>query len=103
MAAKTKGRSEVSLRQLSAEELQELRARKFDEIDQWLQREVIEPAWRSSRTDVKPMRMRWVITRKAESNALKARLVVLGFQDPDLEFLPRASPTCSRRGRNLML
>eukprot|EP00969_Alexandrium_andersonii_P004521 194837-Alexandrium_andersonii.AAC.1 len=27
----------------------------------------------------------------------------MGFQDPDLEFLPRASPTCSRRGRNLML
>ena len=32
------------------------------------------------------MRVRWVFTGKVEPNAWKARLVVLGFEDPDQEF-----------------
>ena len=48
------------------------------------------------------MRMRWVITRKPDES-LKARLVIQGFTDPQLGAKPAASPTVSRRGRQLFL
>ena len=47
------------------------------------------------------MRMRWVITAKGEG--YKARLVLLGFQDPRLGLMKTASPTVSRRGRHIFL
>ena len=40
------------------------------------------------------MRARWVLTWKSTGKA-KARLCVLGFQDPDLTEVPRDSPTLS--------
>ena len=40
------------------------------------------------------MRARWVLTWKSSGKA-KARLCVLGFQDPDLTDVPRDSPTLS--------
>ena len=46
------------------------------------------------------MPMRWVITRKPD-DSLKARLVIQGFTDPQLGAKPTASPTVSRRGRQL--
>ena len=46
--------------------------------------------------------MRWVITRKPD-DSLKARLVIQGFTDPQLGAKPTASPTVSRRGRQLFL
>ena len=39
------------------------------------------------------MRARWVLTWKSTGKA-KARLCVLGFQDPDLTEVPRDSPRC---------
>lgn len=53
------------------------------------------------------MRMRWVLTFKGTDNPdqvkAKARLVVLGFSDPDVGLLETQSPTMSRRSRQLML
>ena len=46
--------------------------------------------------------MRWVIARKSD-DSLKARLVKQGFTDPQLGAKPTASPTVSRRGRQLFL
>ena len=46
--------------------------------------------------------MRWVITRKPD-DSLKARLVIQGFADLQLGAKPTASPTVSRRGRQLFL
>ena len=40
------------------------------------------------------MRARWVLTWKSTGNS-KARLCMLGFQDPDLTEVPRDSPTLS--------
>ena len=48
------------------------------------------------------MKMRWVITRK-DTGDLKARLVVLGYTDPGLGMIQTASPTCSRRARQVFL
>ena len=55
------------------------------------------------------MRMRWVLTWKEpkeddpdQSRKAKARLVVVGFTDPDLTSVPRDSPTLAVRTRYLM-
>ena len=44
------------------------------------------------------MRARWVLTWKSSGKA-KARLCVLGFQDPDLTEVPRDSPKFVNRIR----
>ncbi|CAE8626358.1 unnamed protein product [Polarella glacialis] len=48
------------------------------------------------------MRMRWVLTFK-DSGAAKARLVIIGFTDPDLLDLHTQAPTMTRRTRQLLL
>eukprot|EP00959_Pyramimonas_sp_CCMP1952_P003239 67182-Pyramimonas_sp.AAC.1 len=48
------------------------------------------------------VKMRWVITRK-EWGDLKDRLVVLGYTDPSLGQIKTASPTRSRRARQMFL
>ena len=63
---------------------------------------LLEAATRSGLHCNSLMRMRWVITRKPD-DSLKARLVVQGFTDPQLGAKPTASPTVSRRGRQLFL
>ena len=54
------------------------------------------------------MKMRWVLTHKSAQvdefgrKAPKARLVILGYQDPDLDELERESPTLSSTSRSLI-
>ena len=54
------------------------------------------------------MKMRWVLTYKPAMvdeqgrKVPKARLVILGFQDPDLDELERESPTLSTTSRALI-
>ena len=48
------------------------------------------------------MRARWVLTWKSTGKA-KARLCVLGFQDPDLTEVPRDSPTLSAASEALIM
>ena len=76
------------------------------EVDQWIIRKVCAKA------DVqipanRLMRMRWVLTFKAGDSAdyvkAKARIVLLGYSDPDLTELVTAAPTLSRRGQMLLL
>ena len=53
------------------------------------------------------MRMRWVLVFKSTDDPTKmkakARLVVLGYTDPDVGYVNTKSPTLSRRSRQLML
>lgn len=50
----------------------------------------------------KVMSMRWVLTRKSTGEA-KARLVILGFQAPNITEIETASPTMSKVARHLIL
>ena len=48
-------------------------------------------------------KLRWVMSCKADGRA-KARVVVIGFQDPRLEAgITKADPVVSRRGRQMFL
>eukprot|EP00434_Breviolum_minutum_P042849 symbB.v1.2.038157.t2/scaffold5850.1/size23116/1 len=48
------------------------------------------------------MGMRWVLTTKSDNSA-KARLVVLGYQAPNLTQVETAAPTMTKLSRNLLL
>ena len=94
-------RGEV-LSTLTPREREDLVKAKQKEISSFLKHAAVEAATRSGSQCNSLMRMRWVITRKPD-NPLKARLVVQGFTDPQLGAKPTASPTVSRRGRQLFL
>ena len=83
-------------------EREELVKAKQKEISSFLKHAAVEAATRSGLQCKSLMRMRWVITRKSD-DSLKARLVIQGFTDPQLGAKPSASPTVSRRGRQLFL
>jgi len=51
-------------------------------------------------------RTRWVLTWTPQENGpdgAKARLVVLGYQDPDLDTVPKDAPTLTKHGRSALL
>ncbi len=101
-SAARKGRTEVSLKSLTAEKRKELVTAKDKEIQNWLRNSAVEAAARAGLRGRQLMRMRWVLTTKS-SGAMKARLVVQGFTDPDLGHLRRESPMASRRARQTFL
>ena len=92
------GRGEVRVSTLTPQEREELVKAKQKEISSFLKHAAVET--RSGLQRKSLMRMRWVITRKPD-DSLKARLVIQGFTDPQLGAQPTASPTVSRRGRQL--
>ncbi|CAK0880367.1 unnamed protein product, partial [Prorocentrum cordatum] len=100
---KRKDKIEFHWGKLSPSEKTEFRQAMTKEVANWKQHtglrrvpvsEVKDPA------DV--IRCRWVLTRKSDGTA-KARLVLLGYQTKDIGQEPTASPTASRRARNLLL
>eukprot|EP00959_Pyramimonas_sp_CCMP1952_P208863 4368677-Pyramimonas_sp.AAC.1 len=73
------------------------------ETNNWVQHQGLRPVPASRVRDTADIiRARWLFTRKADGRA-KARLVFLGYQTKDLGKEPTASPTASRRARNVML
>ena len=96
------GRGGVRVSTLTPREREELIKAKQKEISSFLKHAEVEAATRSGLQCKSLMRMRWVITRKPD-DSLKARLVIQGFTDPQLGAKPIASPTVSRRGRQLFL
>ena len=87
--------------QMTAEQQKELDRAKTAEVQSWVKYAAVEAASRAGIPQWKLMRMRWVITAKGEGH--NARLVLHGFQDPRLGLMKTASPTVSRRGRQIFL
>jgi len=97
-----KKRAEVSWRRASPEERALFDTAKQKEIQCWLDHDVLEACLRQGVPLQRILRMRWVLSYKADGSA-KARLVVLGFEDPDLTDLARDSPTLTRSGLRTLL
>ena len=97
---------EVSWQKLNNVQKQAMREAKVLEINDWLASEVCRAAIGKVPAE-RLMRMRWVLVFKQTDTPgmikAKARLVVLGFTDPDVGLVSVRSPTLSRRGRQLML
>ena len=110
-----KSRTEVKLAHLTDEELAEFDKAKMSEINNWLNTGTVSKALRSSLSPEQILRCRWIHTWKpledpsdrlkhgGKDRKAKSRLVVLGYLDPELETIPRDSPTLGRQSRMLIL
>ena len=98
---------EVSVRNMSAEDRERTRAAQQVEVGEWIKENVVEaldPQLHYRSEDV--MRMRWVLTWKPTEDhpsgrKAKARLVLLGSEDPRFGQEEYAAPTMTLRSRML--
>lgn len=108
-------RSEVKLSQLTQQERSLFEAAKAKEIDSWLSTETVTKIMRYQIPEGNLLRCRWILTWKPvdpsdlkpgqthAKHVPKARLVVLGYEDPLVHEISRDSPTMSKLSRMLIL
>ena len=108
---KPKRRAEVQFRSLNdGDKLDFLRAMQ-GELSSYLEHEAVAIAKRHNVSPERVMGMRWVLTWKAVTapegrvtgQKPKARLIIKGYQDPDLLHLKRDAPTLVTQSRNMIL
>ena len=114
-SAAKRQRSEIKLSTLTAKEKEEFNKAKQAEIQNWIQTGTISRILRHKIPQEQILRCRWILTWKpidetsnpSESQGkrqkAKARLVILGYLDPQLEQLPRDSPTLGKNSKMLLL
>ena len=100
-AKKIKG-AEVKWHLLSEEEKSGFSKAKLTEVQQWLAAAAVKRAAKDQVDKNRLVRMRWVLTYK-DSGQPKGRIVLIGYEDPDLANIQSAAPTMSRRTRQLAL
>ena len=103
-----RARAEVSLKDLLPQERTLFEAAKQKEIQCCISTSAIRSILRSRLNPEQILKSRWVLTWKAPEEAgaarrAKARLVVLGYQDPKLVEVMRDAPTLSKEGRSIVL
>ncbi|CAL1155944.1 unnamed protein product, partial [Cladocopium goreaui] len=81
---------------------------KNKEIDAWVKHETVKKVARGTLRDDQIMRCRWILTWKppapgTSERRAKARLVVLGFEDPQISSISADAPTLSKDGKQLVL
>lgn len=115
VSAAKRQRSEVRLTQLSSADRSRFEEAKAKEIESWITTGTIARILRNKIPLEKIMRSRWILTWKEidegdQGNSPtnprhkpKARLVVLGYEDPQVASIPRDSPTMSTLTRTLIL
>ena len=117
VSAAKRQRSEVKLSTLTPEQRKLFIDAKDKEIGSWLSTNTVERILRHQVPTENILRCRWILTWKPidpenpndPKEALKpkvvpkARLVVLGYEDPLVHEIPRDSPTMSKLSRMLIL
>ena len=103
-----KKRVEVRLKDLTPEEREKFVAAKGKEVKAWIDHRAVRRVAPGTLDDRQIMRCRWVLTWKPPEHEggarrAKARLVVLGFEDPDLQTVPNDAPTLGKDARQLLL
>ena len=79
------------------------------ELSQVLAADAVRRLRQEQELDLKPerlLRMRWVLTWKyteGDDKKAKARLVIWGYQHPELTSVPTAAPTLGKMSRHLLL
>ena len=109
---KPKKRAEVQFRAWNDDDKVGFLKAMQGELGSYLDHEAVEIAKRHGIPASRILGMRWVLTWKAVtdentgavvSHKPKARLIIKGFQDPDLLHLKRDSPTLATQSRNMIL
>eukprot|EP00435_Cladocopium_sp_Y103_P009579 s5005_g2.t1 len=110
-----KKRVEVSLKELGEEDQLRFAAAKDKEIRAWLHHKTVQKVAKGRIPDHAVMRCRWLLTWKGANGdeppgelalngkRAKARLVIIGYEDPDLSTIKNDSPTLSKDGRQTVL
>ena len=103
-----KNHIEVNERRLSEKELEQFAGAKQKEVKNYIMAKVFAKLPQHLRPSAdQVLRMRWVLTWKIDPDTqdrkAKARAVILGYQDPQYEHRPTASPTMTRTTRQLFL
>jgi hypothetical protein len=104
---------EVKTRDLNQSDKELFSKAKDKELESWLATDTVKRILRSRIPEGQLLRSRWVLTWKTldeveqketgMSRKAKARLVILGYEDPLIDSLPRDSPTLGRDSRMLAL
>ena len=109
-------RSEVKLHQLSKSEQALFDSAQAKEIQNWLDTGTVSKIFRNQLNQEQILRCRWICIWKPLENEqsthsdipcrpgpkAKARLVVLGFEDPQIDSIPRDSPTLGKQSNSSM-
>ena len=106
-------RSEVRMTELTTEERKEFNNAKQTEVQNWLKTGTVSKILRDKIPKEQILKCRWILTWKpldqedqtklGKTQKAKARLVILGYLDPDIDQLPRDSPTLGRHSKMLLL
>ena len=98
--------AEISWHKLNPLQKKAMSEAKTLEVTSWVSNKVVEKAL-GFVPKHRLMRMRWVLVLKGTDTPgrvkAKARIVILGFSDPEGEFLDTAAPTLSKRSKHLLL
>eukprot|EP00435_Cladocopium_sp_Y103_P019649 s4451_g4.t1 len=108
VAAAKKSRNEVVYSDLTKEEQTLFQAAKNKELKCWLDTNTVKAIVKDRIHPDQILSSRWILTWKEDQTSpsgrkAKARLVVKGFQDPDIGILNSDSPTLTRDARMLLL
>ncbi|CAE7934323.1 RE1 [Symbiodinium sp. KB8] len=104
-----KRRVEVSFRKLGPEDREKFRGAMKKEWQSWLENKVTTIAKGKGVPKSRIIGSRWVLTWKKSSDpddrtlSAKARLVLVGFQDPDLGRIAIDSPTLRKESKHVIL
>ena len=102
-----KKRVEVRERNLDKDDRKLIQDAKGKEIREFIKEHVVARLREGEKVSAEQiMRMRWVLTWKKDDNGEKrgkARLVVLGFEDPYLGTEDTSSPTLNKRSKQILL
>eukprot|EP00435_Cladocopium_sp_Y103_P034072 s2488_g8.t1 len=119
--ADKKQRTEVRLSTLTSEEQQAFKKAKESEVQNWIKTGTVSKILRNKLAPEQILRCRWILvwkpldenpgkeaqenirSEKLRTHKPKARLVVLGYLDPNLTEIPRDSPTLGRQSKMLLL
>lgn len=112
VSAAKRQRSEVKMSHLNSHDKELFQDAKEKEAQSWIDTETVARILRHQVPRENVLRSRWILTWKEvdDSNHKgpikhkpKARLVVLGYEDPLVDSIPRDSPTMSKMSRMLIL
>ena len=103
---------------LTSEEQKAFAQAKESEVQNWLKTGTVSRILRTKLAPEQILRCRWILTwkprdepssdhatksSKLQSHKPKARLVVLGYMDPQLTEVPRDSPTLGKQSKMILL
>ena len=103
-----KDRSEVKFRDLTDRDRELFEKAKAKEVKAWLDHKTVARVAGGTLKPEQIMRSRWILTWKdplpgTTERRAKARIVVLGFEDPGIGKIPSDAPTLGKDARQLLL